>query len=65
MAVSTSNNQAGTEDDRLIGECLNGRTESFGLLVRKYQDRLFSTVLHLVASHEDARDIVQEAFVRA
>ena len=33
--------------------------------MRKYQDRLFNTMVHVCGSQEDARDIVQEAFVQA
>jgi RNA polymerase sigma-70 factor (ECF subfamily) len=66
MAVTTSKDQAvRSEDDRCIAECLNGSPEAFGQLVRKYQDRLFSTVVQVVGSEEDARDVVQDAFVRA
>lgn len=37
----------------------------FGELVSFYQDRLFHTVLRLVGNAEDARDVVQETFLRA
>jgi len=53
------------DDHRLIAECLKGRTEAFGELVRRYQDRLFNTVYRLLGHAEDARDVVQEAFVNA
>lgn len=33
--------------------------------VRKYQDRLFNTVLHVTGSREESEDVVQEAFVQA
>jgi RNA polymerase sigma-70 factor (ECF subfamily) len=52
-------------DAQLIGQTLAGRSEAFGQLVLKYQDRLFNAVLHVVANAEDARDIVQEALVQA
>jgi RNA polymerase sigma-70 factor (ECF subfamily) len=54
-----------SDDARLIAETLEGQTEAFGKLVLKYQDRLFNTVAHLAGNNEDARDIVQEAFVQA
>jgi RNA polymerase sigma-70 factor (ECF subfamily) len=54
-----------SDDTRLIAETLAGQTEAFGTLVQKYQDRLFNTVAHLAGNCEDARDIVQEAFVQA
>jgi RNA polymerase sigma-70 factor (ECF subfamily) len=33
--------------------------------VRKYQDRLFNTVVHVAGSREEAEDVAQEAFVQA
>lgn len=54
-----------SDDARLIAETLAGQTAAFGKLVEKYQDRLFNTVLHLAGNVEDARDVVQEAFVQA
>lgn len=53
------------DDNRLISECLRGRTEAFEELVRRYQDRLYNTVYRLLGHAEDARDAVQEAFINA
>lgn len=53
------------EDNRLIAECLRGRTEAFGELVRRYQDRLYNTVYRIVDNAEDAQDVLQEAFLSA
>ena len=53
------------DDQRLIADCLKGRTAAFGELVRRYQDRLYNTVYRLVGSAEDAQDVVQEAFLHA
>ncbi len=53
------------DDQRLIGECLNGDSAAFGVLVRRYQDRLFNTVYRMVGNAEDAYDVVQEAFLNA
>lgn len=53
-------------DDRdLIAQFLQGDSEAFGELVRRYQDRLFNTVLRMVGSAEDAQDVVQDAFLNA
>ena len=38
---------------------------TIGELVLRYQDRLFNTVVRLVDNAEDARDVVQEAFLHA
>jgi RNA polymerase sigma-70 factor (ECF subfamily) len=53
------------DDHRLIRECLQGRTEAFGELVRRHQDRLYNTVFRLLDNAEDARDVVQDAFLSA
>lgn len=53
------------EDHRLINECLRGRNTAFGELIRRYQDRLYNTVLRLVGNNEDALDVVQETFLNA
>ena len=42
-----------------------GQTEAFGILVRRYQDRLYPTIVRLVGGPEDAQDVLQDAFVRA
>lgn len=56
----------GCHDDLMLVEaCRAGQTEAFGILVRRYQDRLYSTIIRLVGGPEDAQDILQDAFVRA
>jgi RNA polymerase sigma-70 factor, ECF subfamily len=55
----------GLDDNSLVQECRSGRTEAFGVLVRRYQDRLYPTVLRLLGSAEDAEDVLQDTFVRA
>ena len=53
------------DDALLIDETLAGQSVAFGQLVTKYQDRLYNSVVHVVGSKEDARDVVQDAFVQA
>ena len=53
------------DDAHLIQEALGGDSSAFGRLVSRYQDRLYHAVAHLVGSTEDARDVVQDAFVQA
>jgi RNA polymerase sigma-70 factor (ECF subfamily) len=53
------------DDHRLIAECLEGDTAAFGVLVRRYQERLYNTVYRLVGNAEDSYDVVQEAFLSA
>jgi RNA polymerase sigma-70 factor (ECF subfamily) len=53
------------DDHRLIADCLGGDTAAFGELVRRYQDRLYSTAYRLVGNAEDAQDVVQDSFLNA
>ncbi len=53
------------DDAQLISQAIAGQTAAFGQLVQKYQDRLYNTVVHVVGNAEDAKDVVQEAFVQA
>ena len=34
-------------------------------LMRRYQERIYATVYHMTANHEDANDMAQEAFIKA
>lgn len=52
-------------DADLTYRTLQGDNGAFGELVRKYQHRLYNTVVPIVGCRTDAEDIVQEAFVRA
>ena len=61
-----SNSQTTVNDDaQLISQALAGQTSAFGQLVEKYHDRLYNTVVHVAGNAEDAKDVVQEAFVQA
>jgi RNA polymerase sigma-70 factor (ECF subfamily) len=54
-----------TDDLGLITAARAGQADAFGLLVRRHQDRLYPTVLRLTGCPEDARDVLQETFLRA
>lgn len=54
-----------TNDQHLITECLTGRTEAFGQLVVRYQNRLYHTLVHVLGSADEAQDVAQDAFVHA
>lgn len=57
---------AGRDDDQyLVETCRAGQSEAFGILVRRYRDRLHPTLLRLTGRAEDAEDLLQETFLRA
>jgi RNA polymerase sigma-70 factor (ECF subfamily) len=65
VSSKTQQGPGATDDNRLIADCLRGRTAAFGELVRRYQERLYNAVYRLVDNAEDAQDVVQEAFLNA
>ena len=48
-----------------IKKILNGETEAFEYFVMQNKDRAFSVALSIVKNEFDARDVVQEAFLKA
>lgn len=55
--------QATTVDD-IIRKCTEGDAASFGLLVRAHQGYAFALAFRMLADENDARDVVQESFLR-
>ena len=53
------------DDRRLIAEVLAGRTQAFGELVKRYQNRLYNVAVRVVDNPDDAADVVQDVFVNA
>lgn len=53
------------DERRWIADCLAGRTDAFGPLVLRYQDRLYHAALRIADTPEDAYDVVQDAFLNA
>lgn len=53
------------EDLELIEKVKAGEAEAYGKLVEKYQDRVFNACWRICGHLEDARDITQEAFLKA
>jgi RNA polymerase sigma-70 factor (ECF subfamily) len=48
-----------------IKRAQRGDGEAFGLLVERYERRIFSLVYHLVRRREDVEDLSQEIFIKA
>ena len=54
-----------TEDGRIIYECLNGDSASFGLLVDKYKASIYALAYSRLHNFHDAEDVAQEVFLKA
>ncbi|HUI64677.1 MAG TPA: sigma factor, partial [Bacteroidota bacterium] len=52
-------------DLELVQEVRNGRRQAFTELMRRYQQRVYWVARRIVGSHDEADDVVQEAFVKA
>jgi RNA polymerase sigma-70 factor (ECF subfamily) len=52
-------------DRELVEAAKSGDAQAFGVLVRRYQRRIFRLAVHLVRSAAEAEDVTQETFVRA
>ena len=53
------------DDHSLVEACRAGQPEAFGALVQRHQERLYQTLVRLCGSTEDAKDVLQDTFLRA
>jgi RNA polymerase sigma-70 factor (ECF subfamily) len=63
--MSSTDHHVVSGESELIARAVEGDADAFGQLVKSYQARLFTTVMHIVGCRNDAEDIVQEAFLQA
>ncbi|MCH7813616.1 MAG: sigma-70 family RNA polymerase sigma factor [Planctomycetes bacterium] len=54
-----------SDEPGLIRRMQAGEMAAFAELVRRYQDRVYNTVWRICSHTEDARDLTQEAFLKA
>jgi RNA polymerase sigma factor (sigma-70 family) len=52
-------------DRELVRRSQAGDTAAYDDLVRRYQERVYATIYHMTANHEDANDLAQDTFVKA
>ena len=52
-------------DGQLVAEVLAGRVDTYGILVRRYQDAYVRFAIRMLGSRDDADDALQSAFLRA
>ncbi len=52
-------------DDILIQQAIAGRQSAYGLLVKRYEQYVFTLALRFVKNREDAHEVAQDSFIRA
>ncbi len=53
------------DEKKLIAEVLGGDHEAFAQLVEAYEDKVYNLCLRMCSDREDAKDLAQEAFLKA
>ena len=65
-AESTRSNAGDNpEETPLVERARRGDLAAYDDLVRRYQERIYGTIYHMTANHEDANDLAQETFIKA
>ncbi|MCG3147846.1 MAG: ECF RNA polymerase sigma-E factor [Verrucomicrobiae bacterium] len=52
-------------DETLVACVQGGDMAAYDQLVQRYKERVYATVYHMTGNHEDANDLVQDAFIKA
>ena len=63
--VSDPNAPSGIHESDLVKRARRGDLDAYDELVRRYQQRIYATIYHMTANHEDANDLAQDAFIKA
>jgi RNA polymerase sigma-70 factor (ECF subfamily) len=59
------NTPAGMLEIDLVKQARKGDFTAYDELVKRYQQRIYATIYHMTANHEDANDLAQESFIKA
>ena len=52
-------------EKNVVNRAQNGDMEACNELIRHYQERIYSTIYHMISNHEDASDLAQITFIKA
>jgi RNA polymerase sigma-70 factor (ECF subfamily) len=58
-------NMADFADDQLVRQAKQGDVDAFTELVRRFQEKIYHTILSLTRNQQDANDLAQETFMHA
>jgi RNA polymerase sigma factor (sigma-70 family) len=56
---------AGLGDNEIISKVLRGEQNAYAELVNRYQSYVFTLILRMIKSREDAEEVAQDVFVKA
>jgi RNA polymerase sigma factor (sigma-70 family) len=62
---SSTSEPLAESDTSLVRRAQQGDLGAYDELIRRHQDRLYSTLYHMTSNHEDANDLAQETFIKA
>jgi len=65
VATTDSNTPGGMLEGDLVRQARRGDLNAYDELVKRYQQRIYATIYHMTANHEDANDIAQDSFIKA
>ena len=60
-----ANSPAGMLEADLVKRARRGDLKAYDELVQRYQQRIYATIYHMTANHEDANDLAQDSFIKA
>ena len=64
-ARNDSGQTVSADEGTLVRDAKSGDLEAYDQLVRRYRERIYATIYHMTANHEDANDLAQESFIKA
>jgi len=56
---------AEVEEEELVRRAKHKDLQAYDDLMRRYQERIYATIYHMTANHEDTNDLAQETFIKA
>jgi RNA polymerase sigma-70 factor (ECF subfamily) len=62
---ATSELKQEVREEVLVRRSRRGDLTAYDDLVKRYQERIYATIYHMTANHEDANDLAQESFIKA
>ena len=65
MSKEMKGNMEDFADEHLVEQAKQGDIEAFTKLVRRFQKKIYHTILSLTKNHQDANDLAQETFMQA